>query len=471
MREFFILAFALVGQLCYAQSATIDWSGVHQVIDGFGASVGLASATPAMEHFWFDNTPGNLGLSILRVAVPDNSAYPGDCSSVGSGCIGSPGYASYVSAMQVAAADGARIYATPWTPPPAYKTNGQGSCTGGIGNGTLAPASYGAYATWLANFVQSLQNNGLSVYAMSVQNEPDYCASYEQAIMSSSTIDTFIKNNLGPTFSSRGISTLIFMPEVANYSHLTSYGATCAMDSSCASYVGGVNWHDYDATLTYGTFVPANSAAYPAGWPAKKYWQTEAGCITGAGPNLCESGFTTDMAVDGLLWAALLDDRMAVRNANGYLYWGLWSTSANNGGLEYCTGGSCTVAQRAYVFGQYARFVRPGYYRIDATHIPQVAISMSAYQNASTGQLVIVATNYGPSPVTQSFRIINAPMFTSMTPYVTAATQQIQEQSAQPVTSNSFTYVLPAESVTTFVGVSPPTAAPGPPTNLQATVK
>lgn len=129
------------------------------------------------------------------------------------------------------------------------------------------------------------------------------------------------------------------------------------------------------------------------------------------------------------------------------------------------------VPLRTYVIGQYSRFIRPGYYRIDATHVPQTGISVSAYQNTSGGNLVIVATNYTASPISQTFNLTNAPAFTSVTPYITSATQDIQSQAAQPVSSNSFTYTLPADSVTTFVGTTSPTSTgPTAPTNLQAVI-
>jgi glucuronoarabinoxylan endo-1,4-beta-xylanase len=473
VKKWFMIALLLIGRACYAQSATINWSVVHQVIDGFGGSDAYSPLTSSQQTFFFGTNSGDLGLSILHVPVPDNGNFAGVCTSAGSSCVSASGYTAYITDMQAAIADAVRIYASSWSPPPAYKTNGAITCSSG--NGALTSSDYGAYATWLANYVESLQSvYGISVYALSVQNEPNVCAStYDSALWSAANFDTFIKTNLGPTFASDSLSTLIFMPETGGYADLSSYGGTCATDSSCASYLSGVNWHDYDATVTPGTFLPVNSTPYPTGWPAvAHYWETEVSCIGSApsevGPNLCESGFTTDMSTDGLMWAAIIDDRMAVENANAWLYWWLVGASDDNEGL-ICGVSACTigtVAQRAYVLGQYARFVRPGYYRIDATHIPQAGVTVSAYQNTPTGTLVVVATNYTSSGVSQVFSLANAPTFTSVTPYITSASQNIQQQAAQSVSSNSFTYTLPADSVTTFVGTSSGSTIPAPPTNL-----
>ena len=156
------------------------------------------------------------------------------------------------------------------------------------------------------------------------------------------------------------------------------------------------------------------------------------------------------------MWAGLIDDRLVNANVNAYLYWALLAGTSDNEGLE-TTGGA--IAQRAYVFGQYSRFVRPDYFRIDATHTPQSGVSVSAYQNTSTGTLVIIATNYTASAKSQAFSIVNAPGFTAVTPYVTSSSLSLAAQSSVTISSNSFTYSLPASSVTTFVGtmIAPPT--------------
>jgi glucuronoarabinoxylan endo-1,4-beta-xylanase len=119
------------------------------------------------------------------------------------------------------------------------------------------------------------------------------------------------------------------------------------------------------------------------------------------------------------------------------------------------------------VLAQYSKFVRPGYYRIDATRAPQTGISVSSYQNTDGGNLVIIATNYTGSSVSQTFNITNAPTFSTLTPTITSASQNLAQLSNVPVSNNSFTYTLPAQSITTFLGS---TASISPPTNLTGTV-
>jgi O-glycosyl hydrolase len=89
--------------------------------------------------------------------------------------------------------------------------------------------------------------------------------------------------------------------------------------------------------------------------------------------------------------------------------------------------------------------------RINATHLPQPGISVSAYKS-STNTLGIVATNYNSSAISQRFSMSNAPAFSAVTPYTTSATLGLAQQSPVTVTSNAFNYDLPAQSITTFVG-------------------
>jgi glucuronoarabinoxylan endo-1,4-beta-xylanase len=441
-----------------AQTATINWTDVHQVIDGFGASDAFSdsSMSSSDQAFFFGTGSGQLGLSILRVDIPDGD---GDCSSVSTTCAGPK-----VGDMQAVVANGGRVYASPWAPPAAYTTNGNVNCTAGSGNGALATSNYASYATWLAHFVQSVRSEGgITLYAISVQNEPDQCQPYDSALWSSGDIAIFIRDNLGPTFAADGLTTLIFAPEGGNYPVSTSLGSTCGSDSGCTQYAGGFNWHDYSASLSGTNTVAANP--YPSGWPSgKKYWETEASCGPGFGPNFCQSGFNANIS-SALNWAAVIDQRIAVDGANAWLYW--WLIDHNNTddqGLESSAG---VVAKRAYVLGQYSKFVRPGYHRIDATHLPQTGVSVSAFQSAGTNALVIIATNYGGSDVSQTFNLTNAPTFSTLTPTVTSSSLNLAAQSPVSVKDNSFTYTLPAGSITTFVSGG---QVPSPPTNLTGTV-
>ena len=106
-----------------------------------------------------------------------------------------------------------------------------------------------------------------------------------------------------------------------------------------------------------------------------------------------------------------------------------------------------TVDLRGYVMGQFAHWVRPGKSRVTATYNPQSNIYVTAYHN---GGIVIVALNTGTSSKNQTFVIQNASGVSSFTPIQTSSSRHLSQLSAVSVTNNTFTYTLPAQSVTTF---------------------
>jgi O-glycosyl hydrolase len=257
------------------------------------------------------------------------------------------------------------------------------------------------------------------------------------------------------------------MPESDNFNGLDSYGNTCMTDQNCSQYVGGNTWHDYD--LTFSAPDTVSAATNPWASSGKRYWETEVSTLgSNVGPDAsgCTSSGSSSQwcpgMTDALMWAAIIDNRIAVENANAWLYWLLITPWNDNEGLMNPEG-AVTIASRAYVMGNYSKFVRPGWMRIDATHVPTTGVTVSAYKNpVGAGNFAIVATNYNSSNATVSFSLDN---FTadSVTPWLTSSTSNLTAQASITVSGNSFSATLPAQSVTTFVG-----ASIAPPTNLKA---
>jgi glucuronoarabinoxylan endo-1,4-beta-xylanase len=274
-----------------------------------------------------------------------------------------------------------------------------------------------------------------------VQNEPDYCPStYDGAIWSDANFDAFIKNNLGPTLAAQGQSGVrIMMPESSQWGSFTGEADTCMTDPGCASYVGINAWHDYDN---------ASSISNPYSSGGSGFWETEASAGPGFGPSLCGGCWDPSMA-DGLLWAGIIDNRMAVSNATAWNYWWLIGKNGDNEGLV--NGGVTSTSKRLYVMGNYSKFVRPGWVRMDATHVPLSGVTVSAYKDPVSGNFAIVATNQNGSDVSVTFSLSG---FTasSVTPWITSTSLNLVQQSGIGVASGTFSATLPASSVTTFAG-------------------
>jgi glucuronoarabinoxylan endo-1,4-beta-xylanase len=441
-RIFGLLLAVTVYQRAQAQSATVTWGTTHQTVDGFGVWDAFqgSAMTSAIAETLFSPTSG-AGLSLLGTGIPSGAPdAQGDCSTVNSGCAG-----SNTGDMALAVARGARVFAAPWTPPASMKTNG--SYTNG---GSLLPGSYGAYATWLTNHVKSVQTYaGVTLYALSVQGEPNLVTSYDSAIFSAQNTHDFILNSLGPSFASAGLTTKIMIPETSCAgSLLAQYADTTMNDSAAAAYVGIVADHDFcNSQVTYSKGKPD--------------W------MTGDGP-LGNGPFDPSIGT-ALKFAQRMHNNMTLGWA-AWVFWEWHSANANQQLIDITTG---TVSKTLYVMGQWSKFVRPGWLRIDSIANPQSGVYVTAFKSPSGDSYSIVAVNTNSGATAQTFTFSGFPNTSSITPWVTSSTLDLAAQPSVAVDADSFGFSLPAESVTTFVGTTSGSASHpvAPPSNLLANVK
>ena len=107
------------------------------------------------------------------------------------------------------------------------------------------------------------------------------------------------------------------------------------------------------------------------------------------------------------------------------------------------------ISKRGAMMAHFARFVRPGYVRIDATANPASNVYVSAYRNGDT--VVIVAVNKNTSSVSQQFALSGTSASGSVSNWLTDGSRNVSPQSALRLSNGSLTVTLPARSVMTFV--------------------
>ena len=400
-----------VGAAPVSTNCVVDWNDVRQRIDGFGASSAWASSySTALSDLLFSTNSG-AGLSLVRSRIaPD-------------------GTTSETSIMQQAIARGARAWSTPWSPPAAYKDSG--SVNGG--NFVSSVSNFRNYASQQARYVVNMKNSGINLYAISVQNEPDFnTTGYESCVWTSQQIHDFIPYLYSALVASNVASTKIMIAEDQNWKFdLTT---NSIKDVTTSNEVGILASHPYD-------FSFAPTSQYD-----KALWETEASTLGG----------TYDGSIaNGLFWATQIHTFLTYVNVNAWHYWWLTSAYYDNEGL---TDNSGNPAKRLYVLGNYSRFVRPNYYRIGVSNNATTLIS--AYKDNPSGSFAIVAVNTASTTVTQVFNLKN---FTAgaVTPWITSDSLSLASQSAVTVANSSFSYALPPTSVVTFAGqLVPPNTAP-----------
>jgi glucuronoarabinoxylan endo-1,4-beta-xylanase len=382
--------------------STIDWNQTNQTIDGFGASSAwvVPSLTADRANLLFSPTEG-IGLSLLRSRIlPDTSASSAE-----------------VSTMQTAHSMGVTVWSTPWSPPAAWKDNGS------VNNGGhLLPSHYQDYANLLSQYVQNMQAQGITVHAVSVTNEPDFTASYESSNWTAGEFAAFLPV-LADTFARDGVTAQIMLPEESGWRF--DLASNVFADPALLADVGIVAGHNYG-----GTPAPVPQAQ------GKGLWETEVSSFEAFDPGI----------TNALRWAKNVHDFMTIAHATAWNYWWLKSSGNDNEGL---LGPNWELTKRLWAVGNYSRFVRPGWVDVGATDDGGVLVS--AFKDPASGQFAVVAVNQG-NAVSRTFAL-NGFTTAAVTPWVTSAGLDLARQDDIATDGSSFTADLPAQSVTTFVGL------------------
>jgi glucuronoarabinoxylan endo-1,4-beta-xylanase len=384
-------------------TAVIDYSNTQQRIDGFGASSAWMSGTlSAHDADLFFSTNYGVGLSLLRTRItPDGTTWEGNIA-------------------QQAQARGARIWSTPWSPPAIYKS------TNSVNGGSFvsSTANYQGYASQLAGYVQTMTNTyGIQLYALSVQNEPDWEAPWESCLWTSQQIHDFLPY-LAAAMTARNVSaTKIMIAEDANWKwDLTTNSMN---DTTTSNLVGILAAHNYGSSA-----APVTQFGTPC---PKPLWETE------------HSIDGDESITNALRLAQEIHSFMTVAQANAYHYW--WLISGGDGGIA----GSNTYApaKRLYAMGNYSRFIRPNFYRVGVTNTTTALVS--AYKDSVSSNYVVVAANNSAFPVNQTFVLTNIPALTNLTPWFTSATQSLAVAASFGVANGTFSVKLPPFTVVSYM--------------------
>jgi glucuronoarabinoxylan endo-1,4-beta-xylanase len=110
-----------------------------------------------------------------------------------------------------------------------------------------------------------------------------------------------------------------------------------------------------------------------------------------------------------------------------------------------------TDTKRHYTYGNFTKFIRPGYVRVEIGGAVPANVLLSAYKGTD-GTVVVVAINKGSAAADVPITISGGTAPASMTPTVTSANDNLKTGTAVTVTGGTFTAALASKTVTTFVG-------------------
>ena len=353
----------------------VDSTQTFQSIDGFGFTLTGGSAyvinqmnaavKSSLLNELFGSDASSIGISYLRLSIgaSDLNAAVFSYDDMPSGQTDTtldhfslgPDTTDLIPILKqiLAINPNIKIIAAPWSAPVWMKDNE--STVGG----SLLPAYYNAYAKYFVKYIQQMKAQGITINAITPQNEPLNPGNNPSLYMLATDQATFIKNNLGPAFQSAGITTKIVV-----YDHncdVPSYATTILGDPAANAFVDGSAFHLYAGNIS------ALSQVHNA-FPAKNVYFTEQYTAN-------TSAFAGDFQwhITNVIIGSMLNwSRVA-------LEWNL----ANDPSFGPHTPGGCTTCKGAltisgsditrnvgyYIVAQASKFVPAGSVRISSNQI------------------------------------------------------------------------------------------------------
>jgi O-glycosyl hydrolase len=410
MKKKFVTALLLllVSVNVFGQTATVNLNDQKQYIRGFGGinhPVWIGDLTASQRETAFGNGPGQLGMSVLRIWVSDKSSE----------------WSREIATAKRAIELGAIVFASPWNPPShMVETFTRGNQTNAK---RLRYDMYEAYAKHLNDFVKYMKDNGVELFAISVQNEPDYA--HEWTWWTPQEMLRFMKDYAGT------INCRVIAPE--SFQYLKNMSDPILNDPQALANMDILGAH------LYGT--PYNNFTYPLfkqKGAGKELWMTEV-----YHPN--SEANSADRWPEALETGFHIHSSLADAEFQTYVWWYIrrqYSPMKEDG----------TISKRGYMMAHYSKFVRPGYYRVEATKNPTSDVYVSAYKKGD--DVVIVALNRSTSSKTITLSIPGTKVQT-WERYVTTGSKNLQKEANINDPDGTFVVTLEAQSMTTFAGKAP----------------
>lgn len=398
-----------------AAEVIIDINKEYQTIRGFG---GIdhpewtgSSLTDSQKKTAFGNGDNELGLTILRVFVnPDKNQW----------------YKALPTAQYAAEMGDVTIFASPWEPPADLAESG-----GSNGKLHIPKSNYAAYAQHLNDFGTYMKDNGVDLYSISVQNEPDYAS--EWTYWSTDETTDFIANYGDMITSTRLMSPESFQYAPENASWVPDGGKKfyrkILNNSKAMENCDLFGTHMYGTAREWMDFPDLENSG-------KEIWMTEVYV-----PN--SDADSANRYPEAIQVAENIHNAMVVGNMSAYTWWyirrsyGLMTEDGN-------------ISKRGYCMAQYSKYVRPGDVRIDAIEQPAEDVLVSAYKG-DDNQVTIVAVNKSDSEYTQNFVIDNDQNISNVDRYRTSSSENLSPTLNMNYSDHNFYAQLPANSVSTFV--------------------
>lgn len=484
----------------------------HQTIDGFGASDGWnaqcvgdwndAAKAPIVQLLFSkemdaSGNPLGIGLSRWRFNIGAGSATQGDDSNIDDPSRRSDCFLQADGSYDWTLQDGERWFLQQakaygvekmiaWvnSPPIYYTKNGRANTdnTSNYGSSNLMDDKYSAFATFLTTVLDHFeQEEGITFDMLSPVNEPQYTwNSKQEGTPWRNDEIARLAREINTALIEKELDVNMFVAEAGSYKYTYKWEGSGQhsdqMDDffapASSNYIGnlehmtqGISSHSYWVNNYESTMKSVReNVASKAKARNLNVYQTEYSMLSV--PD--ESHFPINSKFDRALFLAkLIHYDLTISNCVSWSYWTAidrerWDHSnrfylinvvPNNGiysDFTESTSGTHSADKNLWVLGNYSRFIRPGYVRLNTIGSDDSDFMCSSYLSPDSAQVVSVYINTTIFPLTlqQSMTLPNGYTEGSTDLYATTKTSNLQFRS-QSTQGESIS--LPGRSVCTTV--------------------
>lgn len=232
---------------------TLNADNTFQSIDGFGFALTQASAFVIREMdsekreellnklFGADGIAMeavriSIGASDLSTSLFSYNDTPGDLNMDNFSLEG-PDLVDVIPVLKqiLAINQNIKVLATPWSAPRWMKTNNS------FVGGSLRPDRYDAYARYFVKYLEAMDAEDITIWAITPQNEPENQFNDPSMLMSASEQLDFINNHLGPQIANSPYS-----PKIIAFDHNCDNPDYPIQVLNGSNFVDGAAFHLYD---------------------------------------------------------------------------------------------------------------------------------------------------------------------------------------------------------------------------------
>lgn len=278
-----------------------------------------------------------------------------------------------------------KILGSPWSAPIWMKDNNNSK------GGSLLPEYYGTYAQYFVKYIKAMAAEGITVDAITIQNEPHHGGNNPSMVMNAPEQAKFIRENLGPAFADAGLQTKIIVWD--HNCDEPAYPIEVLRDTEANPYIDGSAFHLYAGDISALSQVHSQ-------FPNKNLYFTEQytsssgtfqGDLSWHVKNVV-IGSMRNWSKNALEWNLANDENFGPHTDGG--------CNTCKGGLTIDQGGNVVRNVGYYIIGHASKFVPAGSVRIGTNNV--TGVSNVAFKTPE-GKIVLIVENDSDS--VQTFNI------------------------------------------------------------------